>query len=119
MLLEFAVGAMITITYFDGVIVWDYGAGVREVSIPGQEILALDATGEWAESTAFEWPIFGPIPVQHEAQTMASEVLAAENEVVGYEEIAGVETIRVRYTGEGAAVDVWVSSRRAAYAPDQ
>ena len=110
MLLEVAIGAMINITYFDGVTVWDYGAGVREVSIPGQAILSLDATGQWAESTAFEWPIFGPIPEQHEAQTMAGEVLAADNEVVGYEEIAGVETIRVRYTGEEAAIEVWVSS---------
>lgn len=110
MMFEVALGSMVTITCFDGITVWDYGAGVREVSIPGQGIMTRGATGDWAESTALEWPVFGPIPEQHEAQSMASAVLAAENEVVSYERIAGVETIRVRYAGEGAEVDVWVSA---------
>lgn len=107
---EVAFGMMINITYFDDVTVWDYGHGIREVHAPDIGFVKLGSDGEWTESSAFEWPAVGPIPVQDQAQTMASGVLASEPEVVGYERIADVDTIRISQRVEGAGIDVWVNA---------
>lgn len=109
--LQFAMGMVIIITYFDGIVVWDYATSSREVLIPGQGVMTRDQDGVWVESTAFEWPMFGPIPEQGQAQTQASALLAApRSQVLGYERIAGVETIRVTHSAEGETIDGWVDS---------
>jgi len=74
--------------------------------------LTLEDTGDWVASARFEWPVFGPIPEQGEAQYMASGLLGApESQLVGYEVLAGVDTIRVGYfPSEGEWFEAWVDS---------
>lgn len=109
MMFDLAFGTMMTITYFDGVTVWDYGGGVREVSAPDVGFVTLGIDGEWTESGDDQWPALTPFRDQFDVQTMAAGVLA-EGELVGYERIAGVDTIRVSYSDAEAGADVWVNA---------
>lgn len=88
--------AEITITYFDGITVWDYAGGYREVSLPDGELLFLDQDGTWTESSRFEWPPGGPLGEWRFAQGMASDVITA-SEAVGYEMLADIPTLRLHW----------------------
>lgn len=111
--------AEITITYFDGIKVWDYPGGYREVSLPDGELLFLDQDGTWKESSRFEWPPGGPLGEWRFAQSMASDRIT-ESEALGYEMLADIPTLRLHWfpspddtTGDeavGWTSDVWLDA---------
>jgi hypothetical protein len=109
MMPQVAVGAMVTITYFDEVTVWDYADETRTVSAPALGRMTLRAGGEWTEDGTFEAPAVGPLLEQFDVQSLAAQALGQDVEVFGYERLVGVDTIKVSYRIQGEGVDVWVT----------
>lgn len=109
-------GLQYEITYLDGVTIWDYPSGGREVKPRGDGgFLFLDEDGSWQVSDRFEWPPFGPLPEWSIVQWMAGDLVEAGLTPMGYELIAGAETVHLRWAEapNGAWMDIWLDSSGA------
>jgi hypothetical protein len=103
-----------TITYFDGLVIWDDPAGPRQVFVPGLGSFYRGADGAWAEATGFEWTIIGPLADWSLAQDAAALVVEAQPEVIGYEMVAGTPTVRLALIRGEDRADVWLDETGAA-----
>ena len=104
-------GTGLVITYFDGLKIWDYSDGSREVQVPGGELLYQAEDGSWQESSRFEWPPIPLLPEWFMAQQIAEDMLQTEPRSVGYELIADVATLHLEV--EGATAHLWVDETGA------
>ncbi|GMQ85272.1 MAG: hypothetical protein BMS9Abin07_0838 [Acidimicrobiia bacterium] len=102
-----------TITYFDGLIIWDAPTGYRQIAVPGFPMMYPGEDGKWQEVMGFEWPVFGPLPDWSMAQSAAVLVLDAEPEIVAYERVADTATVRLTLATGRDRVDVWLDETGA------
>jgi hypothetical protein len=107
-----------TITYFDGVIVWDYSDGTRE--------LTVDERGSWRYRYQYvepgfwvdvgrvevEWPEAGPV-LEWMHFDVPLGALPGGWEVVGYELIADTPTVRLIAADEAGTAELWLDGTRA------
>lgn len=103
-----------TITYFDGLVIWDAPTGYRQIAVPGFGTMYPDEDGTWHEAVGFEWPVFGPLADWSMAQSAAALVLDAQPEIVGYERVADRATVRLAFVAGGDRADVWLDETGAA-----
>jgi hypothetical protein len=84
-----------TITYFDGITVWDYPGGFRQVATPAGVLLYRAEDGSWQESEGSEWyPL--PIPMWPFAQDMVAGWLETDRVAIqGYETFGDSETVHL------------------------
>lgn len=103
-----------TITYFDGLVIWDAPTGYRQIAVPGFGTMYPEDDGTWHEAVGFEWPVFGPLPDWSMAQSAAALVLDAQREIVGYERVADTAAVRLAFVAGGDRADVWLDETGAA-----
>ncbi|MEX2624251.1 MAG: hypothetical protein WD651_11030 [Acidimicrobiia bacterium] len=85
-----------TITYFDGITVWDYPGGFRQVATPAGVLLYQAEDGSWQQSEGSEWSPL-PIPMWPLAQDMVAGWLETDRVVIqGYETLADSETVHLQ-----------------------
>lgn len=109
-------GLQYEITYLEGVAIWDYPGGGREVKLRGEGgFLFLDEDGSWQASERFEWPPFGPFPEWSIVQWTAGDLVEAGLTPMGYEVVGGAETVHLRWdeAPDGAWMDIWLDSSGA------
>ncbi|MDP3983646.1 MAG: hypothetical protein Q8Q52_01395 [Acidimicrobiia bacterium] len=95
-----------TITYFDGITVWDYPGGFRQVATPDGVLLYQAEDGSWQESEGSEWSPL-PIPMWPLAQDMVVGLLETDRAVTkGYETLADSETVHLRLIDN--QTEVWL-----------
>lgn len=102
-----------TITYFDGLVIWDAPSGYRQIAVPGFGTMYPEKDGTWHEAVGFEWPVFGPLPDWSMAQSAAALVLDAQPEIVSYERVADTATVRLAFVDGGDRADVWLDETGA------
>jgi hypothetical protein len=107
-----------TITYFDGVIVWDYSDGTRELTVDegGSHRYRYQyiEPGFWVDvgRVEVEWPETGPV-LEWTHFDIPLNALSEGWEVVGYELIADTPTVRVRAGDDTATAELWLDKTRA------
>lgn len=95
-----------TITYFDGITVWDYLGGFRRVATPDGVFLYQVEDGSWRESEGSEWSPL-PIPMWPLAQEMVVGLLETDRAVpAGFETLADSETVHLRLVEN--QTEVWL-----------
>ncbi len=105
---------VMTITYFDGLVIWDDPDGFRQIFFGGMGSLYLGDDGEWHEATGYEWDVIGPLADWSVAQSAAALVLDDAVEIVGYELVADTPTVRVSLVKGEERSDVWLDETGAA-----
>ena len=96
----------VTITNYDGITVWDYSNGVREISA-GSGFLVLAEDGSWQPGFD-EAPLVGPLTSRSDVGLIAQYCLGQSPEVIGGERIVDVLTMHVQCTDADDTLDVWV-----------
>lgn len=85
----------VTITYFDGITVWDYAGEARAVGMPDGRLLYQADDGSWQKSDMSEWSPL-PIPMWPMAQDMVVGLFETDTvEELGYEILAETETVHL------------------------
>lgn len=104
-----------TITYFDPFTIWDYPDRPREVRTPDRGYLFLANDGTWQEVDGGEPSWFGPWLQWFEAQESGESVLRRDPIIIGYELLAEVPTVHVRWreVAPGTWGDMWVDQKGA------
>ncbi len=102
-----------TITYYDGLVIWDAPDGYRQIYIPNRGTYYPMGDGRWMEAAGFEWPVFGPLSDWPTAQAAAALVFDAGPSVVGYELVAGTPTVHLSLAGGGESAQVWLDETGA------
>jgi len=103
-----------TITYFDGLVIWEDAAGFRQIFHPDVGSYFEADDGTWQEATGFEWTTVGPLSDWSVAQNAAALVLDSEAVVVGYEMVADTPTVRLAVIQGVDRADVWLDEGGAA-----
>ncbi len=100
-----------TITYFDGITIWDYAGEPRLVQTPNGRSLYLAEDGSWQESEMSEWSPL-PIPMWPFAQDMVLGLLETDTVVeLDYEILADTETVHLQLVENHT--DVWLDQAGA------
>lgn len=102
-----------TITYYDGLVIWDAPTGYRQIYIPERGTFYPMEDGRWMEAAGFEWPVFGPLSDWPTAQAAAVMIFDAGPRIIGYELIAGAPTVRLQIAGGGESAQVWLDETGA------
>lgn len=103
-----------TITHFGDLTVWDPDGGHRNVRREGQT-MALVRPDKWQDSGSNPLVTSGPFFEWTEFQRSAAECLEYGPEVIGLEQIAGVNTLHLRCAGSDEfshiSHDVWIGEQ--------
>lgn len=108
-------------TIFDGIIVWDYASGSRQVYDPKSTYYLLTDSGAWtSEHADEEWSFFTEgFHGWNDAQVLAVDFLEFST-LTGFDEIAGTET--AHFTGvhdgdqqERTRAEIWIDKQGAVF----
>lgn len=80
----------------------------KSVSAISSFIFPMTAPG-W-RAVGSSGPPFGPLGEWGFAQSLAVDVLEADPEAVGFEEVVGVPTIHLRVVADKGSADLWVDA---------
>lgn len=103
------------ITYFDPLIIWDYPDRPRHVETPDRGYLFLADDGTWQEVDHGEVSWFSPWHEWFEAQESGEAMLRLDPIIIGYELLADVPTVHVRWreVAPGTWGDMWLDQKGA------